>query len=64
MTSGGVAGDGGIDGSVVSLILRIMPQVGSVRDRATAVTLPTAHLGMWRTSEPGAPIGTPGSWQW
>jgi hypothetical protein len=37
MTSGGVAGDGGIDGSVVSLILRIMPQVSSGRDRATAV---------------------------
>jgi len=30
---GGAAGDDGIDGSVVSLILRIMPQVSSGRDR-------------------------------
>ena len=32
-TGGGGAGDGGIDGRGVSLILRIMPQVSGARDR-------------------------------
>jgi hypothetical protein len=55
VTSGGVAGDGGIDGSVVSLILRIMPQVGSGRDRATAVRSLRAPLGGWRKTRSPAP---------
>lgn len=57
MTSGGVAGDGGIDGSVVSLILRIMPQVSSRRDRATAVRSLRAPLGGWRKTRSPAPHG-------
>jgi len=61
MTSGGAAGVGGIDGSVGSLILRIMPQATSGRDRAMAVT-GREHVA--QNSEPGAPLGTPGCWQW
>ena len=68
---GGVAGDGGIDGSVVSLILRIMPQVSSGRERAAVVKwlrIPLRHdmqpsgypVEAFKCRSPAPPVGTPG----